>query len=140
MKITTKSRYAIRAIFALNALGGEHTPVGLAKIAEREHISKKYLEQIFMRLKELDIVAGSRGAGGGYTFLRKPSEITLKEVVHAMDGPQMPFDCNSEETCSRYESCGINWFWEGLKKTVDTYLDKITVEDLKNGGKDVDLF
>lgn len=143
MKITTKSRYAIRAIYALYVLGGAEQPVGLGKIAEHEDISKKYLEQIFMRLKETGVVTGSRGAGGGYMFATDPSKTSLKEVVHAMDGPQIPYKCISEKTCKRYSYCAVNGLWNGLKKNVDNYLDSITIADLATdkrfGGHSGDL-
>ncbi|ADD69161.1 transcriptional regulator, BadM/Rrf2 family [Denitrovibrio acetiphilus DSM 12809] len=142
MKITTKSRYAIRSIFALVLMGGDTKPVALTQIAEHEDISRKYLEQIFIKLKKSGIVEGSRGAQGGYVLARNPSDIRLKEVIYAMDGPVNISDCTQEESCDNFSSCGINWLWSGLKKTVDDYLDNITIQDLKRqafGGKDANL-
>ena len=78
MKITTKSRYAIRAIYALCKLGGDKHPVSILKILEFEDISKKYLEQIFTKLKYVNIITGSRGVGGGYMLARNPDNINLK--------------------------------------------------------------
>ena len=138
MKITTKSRYAIRSIFALVMMGGDAKPVALTQIAEYEDISRKYLEQIFIKLKKAGIVEGSRGAQGGYMLARDPEKIRLKEVIYAMDGPVNISDCTQEENCDHYSTCGINWLWSGLKETVDTYLDNITIHDLKRqafGGK-----
>ncbi|PLX67513.1 MAG: Rrf2 family transcriptional regulator [Denitrovibrio sp.] len=142
MKITTKSRYAIRSIFALVLLGGDQRPIALNQIAEHEDISRKYLEQIFIKLKKSDIVLGSRGAQGGYMLARDPQNIKLKEVIYAMDGPVNISDCTQEESCDNFASCGINWLWAGLKETVDNYLDNISIYDLKRqafGGKDADL-
>jgi len=142
MKITTKSRYAIRSIFALVLMGGDERPVALTQIAEKEDISRKYLEQIFMKLKKSGIVEGSRGAQGGYMLARSSDKIRLKEVVYAMDGPVNISDCNQEDSCDNYSSCGINWLWNGLKETVDDYLDNITIYDLKRnayGGTDVNI-
>jgi Rrf2 family protein len=142
MKITTKSRYAIRSIFALVLMGGDERPIALTQIAEHEDISRKYLEQIFIKLKKAGIVEGSRGAQGGYMLARSPESIRLKEVIYAMDGPVKISDCTQEETCDNFSSCGINWLWSGLKQTVDNYLDNITIQDLKRqafGGKDVNL-
>ncbi|MGD9808082.1 MAG: Rrf2 family transcriptional regulator [Deferribacterales bacterium] len=142
MKITTKSRYAIRSIFALVLMGGDERPIALTQIAEHEDISRKYLEQIFIKLKKAGIVEGSRGAQGGYMLARSPESIRLKEVIYAMDGPVKISDCTQEETCDNFSSCGINWLWSGLKETVDNYLDNITIQDLKRqafGGKDVNL-
>ena len=85
MKITTKSRYAIRAIYALCMMGGDKHPVSILKILEFEDISKKYLEQIFTKLKHVNIITGSRGVGGGYMLARNPEQINLKEIVNTMD-------------------------------------------------------
>jgi len=142
MKITTKSRYAIRSIFALVLMGGDKRPVALTQIAEHEDISRKYLEQIFIKLKKAGIVEGSRGAQGGYILARPPETIRLKEVIYAMDGPVNISDCTQEESCDNFSSCGINWLWSGLKETVDNYLDNITIQDLKRqafGGKDANI-
>lgn len=142
MKITTKSRYAIRSIFALVLMGGDKTPVALTQIADHEDISRKYLEQIFIKLKKANIVEGSRGAQGGYMLARSAEKIRLKEVIYAMDGPVNISDCTQEESCDNFSSCGINWLWSGLKETVDNYLDNITIHDLKRqafGGKDANL-
>lgn len=142
MKITTKSRYAIRSIFALVLMGGDTKPVALTQIADHEDISRKYLEQIFIKLKKAKIVEGSRGAQGGYMLGKPAKSISLKEVIYAMDGPVKVADCNQEDSCDNFSSCGINWLWNGLKETVDNYLDNITIYDLKRqafGGKDADL-
>jgi len=142
MKITTKSRYAIRSIFALVLMGGDERPIALTQVAEHEDISRKYLEQIFIKLKKSGIVEGSRGAQGGYMLSKAPQQITLKEIIYAMDGPVNISDCTQEETCDNFESCGINWLWSGLKETVDNYLENISIYDLKRqafGGKNVNL-
>ncbi|WP_022851230.1 RrF2 family transcriptional regulator [Limisalsivibrio acetivorans] len=142
MKITTKSRYAIRAIYSLVMLGGDTEPVALTQIAEHETISRKYLEQIFIQLKKGNIVTGSRGAGGGYVLAQDAKDITCKDIVIAMDGPINPVDCTDSENCDKYSTCAINWFWMGLKKNVDNYLESITIDDLKKqsvGGNYGDL-
>ena len=142
MKITTKSRYAIRAIFSLIMLGGDNSPVALTNIAENESISRKYLEQIFIQLKKHNIVTGSRGAGGGYVLARAPRDILVLDVIKAMDGPITPVDCTEDEACDKYHSCAVNWLWIGLKKHVEKYFENITIEDLRNhtkGEKNADL-
>lgn len=130
MKITTKSRYAIRAIYALCKLGGDKHPVSILKILEFEDISKKYLEQIFTKLKYVNIITGSRGVGGGYMLARNPDNINLKEIVNTMDGPLKTQDCGAIDNCQNFSSCAVNWLWAGLEKTCDDYLEKITVADL----------
>lgn len=130
MKITTKSTYAIRAIYALCMLGGDKQPISILKILEYENISKKYLEQIFTKLKQADIIAGSRGVGGGYLLARDPKEISLKEIVYTMDGPLKTEDCGEENDCSNFSSCAVNWLWAGLEKSCNEYLENITIADM----------
>lgn len=132
MRITTKSRYAIRAIYALLMLKGETEPVSLKKISEFEDISLKYLEQIFSRLKRNNIVASSRGISGGYMIGKKPEDISIREVIYAMDGPIKPVDCIDENACPKSSVCAVNWLWFEMKKTVDMFFENITIADLKN--------
>ncbi|MCA1928069.1 MAG: Rrf2 family transcriptional regulator [Calditerrivibrio sp.] len=132
MKVTTKSRYAIRAIYAMIALGGDKEPVSIKKISEFEDISVKYLEQLFTKLRRNKIVKSVRGTLGGYVFGRPLSEITLKDIIYAMDGPIKPVDCVETSECSKSSICSVNWVWFGLKKDIDNYLERITLQQMKN--------
>ncbi len=132
IKITTKSLYAVRAIYAIARLDGYNHPVTMVKILEIEDISKKYLEQIFTKLRNGNIITGSRGVGGGYMLTRSPELITLKEIISIMDGPIEKVDCSAAKDCSNYTECGVNWLWDGLKKCCDDYFEKITIADLLN--------
>lgn len=131
MRITTKSRYAIRAIYALLALNGESEPVSLKRISEFEDISLKYLEQIFSRLKRNSIVVASRGISGGYKLAKEPETITIKDVIYAMDGPIKPVDCIDENACPKSSVCAVNWLWFEMKKNVDVFFENITLLELK---------
>ncbi len=131
MKITTKSKYAVRAIYSLMALGGEHQPVSMDRILEQEDISKKYLERIFTIMKEGNVIVGTRGVGGGYMLARSADQITLREIINIADGPLAASDCSIvSDMCSNFDSCSVNWMWAGLTKVCDDYLEKITVKDL----------
>lgn len=130
MKITSKSRYAVRAIYAICLLGGENRPVSMLKILEVEDISKKYLERIFTTLKENNIILSARGSGGGYMLGKKMADITLKDIIDIMDGPLETIDCFSKNDCNNYSSCSVNWIWEGLKNSCDDYLRNVTVLDM----------
>lgn len=130
MKITTKTKYAIRAVYILCMLGGDKEPVNIFKILEYEDISKKYLEQIFLKLKNSGIIKGTRGVGGGYMFAKPSEEITLKEIVNTMDGVMKPEDCGAEDKCLNFDSCVVNWVWFGLEKVCDDYLASITISDM----------
>ncbi|KAA0258985.1 Rrf2 family transcriptional regulator [Deferribacter autotrophicus] len=130
MKVTTRSRYAIRALYALAIAGGDKIPVSLKKVSEMESISMKYLERIFSQLLKAGIVDSVRGIYGGYIFSKPLKEITLKDVVNIMDGPIKPVDCIDEDACEHAKSCSINWIWFELKNLIDNFLEKITFDDL----------
>jgi Rrf2 family protein len=135
MRITTKSRYAIRAIYALLMLNGENEPVSLKKISEYEDISLKYLEQIFSRLKRANIVTAARGISGGYMLSKNSEQISVKEIIYAMDGPIKPVDCIDNDGCNKASQCAVNWLWFELKKNVDNFFQNITLSDLKKKNK-----
>jgi len=132
MKITTKSRYAIRAVFAMLALGGDKEPVSIKKISDFEDISVKYLEQLFTKLRRNKIVKSVRGTLGGYMFAKPINEITLKDIVYAMDGAIKPVDCVESGKCEKSSVCAVNWVWFGLKKDIDNYLESINLKKMKD--------
>ncbi|MCX8084206.1 MAG: RrF2 family transcriptional regulator [Calditerrivibrio sp.] len=132
MKVTTKSRYAVRAIFAMIALGADKEPVSIKKIADFEGISIKYLEQLFTKLRRNKIVKSVRGTLGGYMFAKPLDQINLKDIIYAMDGPIKPVDCIDTSGCEKSSICAVNWVWFGLKKDIDTYLERITLQKMKN--------
>ncbi len=132
MKITTKSRYAIRAVFAMLALGGDKEPVSIKKISEFEDISVKYLEQLFTKLRKSKIVKSVRGTLGGYMFARPINEITVKDIIYSMDGPIKPVDCIDSDGCGKASVCAVNWVWFGLKKDIDNYLESVTLQKMKD--------
>jgi Rrf2 family iron-sulfur cluster assembly transcriptional regulator len=86
MRLSQKAQYAICGVFDL-AYNGEGAPIQVRVIGERQRIPARYLEQIFQRLRRARIVQAKRGPGGGYTLARPPSEITLRDVVEAVEGP-----------------------------------------------------
>lgn len=135
MKITSKSRYAVRAIYAMCRLGGDKRPVNMSRILEVEDISKKYLERIFSELKANNIIEGARGSRGGYMLAKSPADISLKEIIDVTDGPLEAEDCTEGKTCGNYSSCSVNWIWEGLKRSCDDYLSRVTVSDMMKGSK-----
>jgi Rrf2 family protein len=143
MRITTKSRYAVRAVYALLLMGGDKDPVSLKKIAEYETISLKYLEQIFSTLKKHGIVDSVRGTYGGYVLSKDLRDISVKDIIYAMDGPVKPVDCIDRSKCEKYDDCSVNWLWDGLKNIVDNYLEKISLDKMinkKSGESNADIF
>lgn len=99
MKLTTKGRYAVTAVLDL-AFHEGNGPVSLAEISARQGISLSYLEQLFSRLRRNNVVASTRGPGGGYSLARPDDEISMAEIIRAVDESYDATSCGGEGTCS----------------------------------------
>jgi len=128
MKLSTKGRYAVRAMLTL-ALNQKGNPLSLREISRREGISKKYLEQIFLRLKRAGLIRTVRGANGGYLLGKKPREISLTEILEGVEGSLAPVFCLEGE-CERATYCVTRGCWEGLFKIMRGFLSSKTLFDL----------
>lgn len=131
MKISTKGRYALRMLIDL-ASNHDDGYISLKDIAERQDISKKYLEQIVPMLNKSGILRTNRGNKGGYMLAKAPNELTVGDVLRATEGNLAPVSCLEYEpnTCPRCEDCATLYIWEGLYKAVNEYLDNITIQDI----------
>ena len=131
MKISTKGRYGLRAIIdlALNS-HGEH--VSLVNIAERQDISKNYLEQVFSTLRKAGIVKSVKGAQGGYVLAKGLSEITAGQVLRALEGSLSVVNSSSENEINKIEKCIKKNVWNKIDESVNTVVDNTTLEDLIN--------
>ena len=131
MKISTKGRYALRMLIDL-ASHHDKVFVSLKDIAERQDISKKYLEQIVPMLNKDGILRTNRGNRGGYQLAKKPSEISVGTILRSTEGNLAPVTCLEFEPneCPRKEECATLYIWEGLYKVVNEYLDGITLQDI----------
>jgi Rrf2 family protein len=108
-------------------------PVPLFRIAEKQGISERYLEQMMTFLRRGGLVRSVRGAQGGYLLAREPANITSGEIVRCLEGPISPADCVNEagpEQCTRSEYCVTRGLWEKVGKSVAEVLDNTTLEDL----------
>ncbi|WP_303838154.1 Rrf2 family transcriptional regulator [Ruminococcus flavefaciens] len=139
MKISTKGRYALRMLYDL-ALHHEEGYVSLKDIADRQGISKKYLEQIVPLLNKTGLLRTNRGNKGGYMLAGSPDDITVGDVLKATEGSLAPVACLDFEPneCPRAGECSTLFIWEGLFKSITDYLDSITLRDIiehsSNGG------
>ncbi len=105
------------------ALHQDEGPVQLGMIAEKEGVSEKYLEHLFRQLKASGLVLSHRGARGGYVLARKPEEITLFDIVQALEGSLAPVDClNQANLCHRSPFCATREVWAGLRERIESYL------------------
>ena len=131
MKISTKGRYALRMLIDL-ALHHEEGFVSLKDIAERQDISKKYLEQIVPMLNKDGILRTNRGNRGGYQLAKSPADISVGDILRSTEGNLAPVSCLEfvPNECPRKEECATLYIWEGLYKVVNEYLDSITLKDM----------
>lgn len=137
MKITTRSSYTVRALLDLAQNSVEGKPVRLSDISQREGISHAYLEQLFNRLKKVEVVKGRKGPGGGYVLAKEPEQILMGEVIKAVEGEEKLFLCteehNSSESCQRYPGCATHLLWEKLSVSFHDYLNSISLAQLLSG-------
>jgi Rrf2 family iron-sulfur cluster assembly transcriptional regulator len=129
MRLTTKGRFAVTAMIDLG-LREHHGPVTLASISQRQDISLSYLEQLFGKLRRHELVASTRGPGGGYTMGRPMSEISVADVIYAVDEPLDATQCGGKENCNNDERCMTHDLWASLNRVMVDYLDSVTLQQL----------
>lgn len=129
MRLSTKGRYAVTAMLDL-ALHDDVGPVALTDIAETQKISVSYLEQLFARLRKNELVEGMRGPGGGYRLARAPNEVTIAQVIAAVDEQIDMTRCAGKEDCQDGEKCLTHELWADLSKQLYEFLDNITLGDM----------
>lgn len=129
--ISTRGRYALRIMIEL-AENADKGYIAMKEAAERQEISLKYLEKIMPSLVANGFVEGQTGKGGGYRLTRDPSEYSVGEILRVTEGDMAPATCLSEgaEPCARDGNCRTKVLWDGLRKTVEDYLNGVTLADL----------
>lgn len=141
MKISTKGRYALRMMIDLAQNQGDGY-VSLKDIANRQEISKKYLEQIVAILNKPDVLRTNRGYQGGYRLAKNANEYTVGDILRLTEGGLAPVSCldNSPILCDRAQNCITLPIWKGLYKVISEYLDSITLQDIIDKNSDVSNF
>lgn len=141
MKISTKGRYALRMMIDLAQNQGDGY-VSLKDIANRQEISKKYLEQIVAILNRPDVLRTNRGYQGGYRLAKNANEYTVGDILRLTEGGLAPVSCldNSPILCDRAEDCITLPIWKGLYKVISEYLDSITLQDIIDKNSDASNF
>ena len=131
MRLTTKGRFAVTAMVDL-AMRQARGPVTLAAISERQNISLSYLEQLFGKLRRHELVESTRGPGGGYTLGRAPDEITVADIIVAVDEPLDATGCGGKENCMGEDTgrCMTHDLWASLNSKMIEYLDSISLKKL----------
>ena len=135
MRLSTQSRYGVRAIFDI-AYHSEGLETQVKDISRRQGISQRYLEQIFQKLKKAGIVGSKRGPSGGYFLGKKPESISLGEVIRVTEGGINPVRCinagDSRQPCERSAECVTKIVWNEAGKRLTDYFDSVTIGDLCN--------
>lgn len=128
MKLSTKGRYAVTAMMDL-AIHEKYGPVTLADISQIQGISLSYLEQLFANLRRKHLVEGTRGPGGGYRLGRPASDITIAEIVTAVDERLDTTRCAGQENCQEGERCLAHDLWTELSDQIYDFLNGITLAE-----------
>ena len=130
MRVSTKGRYGLRAMFELAWSFGEG-PLLMSAIAERQGLSRKHLHALLTSLKSAGLVRSIRGPGGGFVLTRSPDQIKLSEVLRALEGPLSLVDCVADRrSCDRANRCAARGVWQKLSGAIEEVLDGVTLEDL----------
>ena len=131
MKISTKGRYALRMLIEL-AQRKEEGFIPLKEIAQKQDISKKYLEQIVPIMNHSGLLLTNRGYQGGYKLAKDPTEVSIGMILRATEGSMAPVSCleNQQDICDRSEICMALTVWKGLEKVINEYLDGISLQDI----------
>ena len=129
MKISTKGRYALRAMIDL-AVNDKGDYVSLKDISNRQEVSLKYLEQIMAMLNKAGYVKSTRGNNGGYRLAKSPEEYKVGDILRKTEGDLAPIACVNGEECGKRENCKTFKFWQGLDNVINEYVDSKTLADL----------
>jgi Rrf2 family protein len=133
MKVSTRGDYASRALLSLALHGGQTQPTSVRDIAERTGLPQPYLEQILLALKGAGLVRSKRGVGGGYVLARSPAQITLGQIVSAVEGPIVAGDFGEPHqngACDHEGQCVLLAVWAEVGARMRSQLDSYTLEDM----------
>lgn len=137
MKLSTKGRYGLRAMIDL-ARYSEEEPVSISSVATRQGISERYLEQLVSLLKKAELVKSIRGASGGYVLARAMNEISVGDILRALEGNLEPVQCAafySEDGCSASGGCVTKYVWQKINDSINHTVDEIKLDELVRESK-----
>jgi Rrf2 family iron-sulfur cluster assembly transcriptional regulator len=134
MRLTTKGRFAVTAMIDLAMQHGTG-PVTLAEISQRQKISLSYLEQLFAKLRRRMLVDSVRGPGGGYTLAKDMAQVSVADIILAVDEPIDATQCGGKENCRDDQKCITHDLWAKLNDHILDYLRGVTLKQLVDGQK-----
>ena len=137
MKLSTKGRYGLRAMIDL-ALNSTDGAVSISSIAERQNLSDSSLEQLMAKLKKAGLVSSLRGAQGGYTLACSADDISVGDILRALEGDLTPVDCaalSGNGSCGESDSCVTKYVWQKLNDSLNNTADSIKLSTLMDESK-----
>lgn len=132
MKISTKGRYGLRAMIDI-AIYSRESKVSISSIAERENISSNYLEIIIAVLKKKGYVNSTRGAKGGYLLAKEPKDISVGDLLRALEGDLNPINCAqfyTDQTCDTFDTCATKFVWKKIEESITNVVNNISLQDI----------
>ena len=129
MRLTTKGRFAVTAMIDL-AMNNGKSPVTLSEISERQKISLSYLEQLFGKLRRQELVSSVRGPGGGYNLAKPTEQVSVADIITAVDEPIDATQCGGKENCKDDHKCITHDLWTDLNRHIFDYLRAVTLSEL----------
>ncbi len=133
LRLSTKGQYGVRAMFEI-ARDYKKSPITIKEIARRQAVSVSYLEQLLNTLRRTGLIRSQRGPGGGYVLCKKPAEISIGEILNALEGPIAITQCldtsPGSSGCNRVESCVARLLWKSLGEKIERFLETISLRDL----------
>ncbi len=133
MWLSTKTRYGLKAIYEIGS-NYEDKPISLNSISTKHGISLNYLEQIIALLKKEELIKSTRGPRGGYSLAKSPEEITLGDIIRALEGSFTPSDCvHDDMQCSSSYNCVSYKVFKKMNDSVSDVVDNITLKNMING-------
>lgn len=129
MRLTTKGRFAVTAMIDLAMHNGK-SPVTLSEISERQKISLSYLEQLFGKLRRQELVSSVRGPGGGYNLAKPTEQVSVADIITAVDEPIDATQCGGKENCKDDHKCITHDLWTDLNRHIFDYLRAVTLSEL----------
>ena len=127
MKLSTRGKYGLYAMYYLAAHAGEG-PLPLQSISTMGGVPKQYLEQLLGNLRRAGLVSTVRGAQGGYQIAAAPENVTLRDIIDAVEGPIELSECASADNTSG--TCPVRWVWQHVTDSINSELEKIKLSDM----------
>lgn len=140
MKLSTKGRYGVKAMFEL-ALHYHEETVSIKEISEKINVSEYYLEQLFSSLRKSGLIKSIRGAQGGYMLAKSPETISVADIFNVLEGPIEISDCVAEDesNCSRMDYCATRLLWIKISDSINQVTNTITLQDMLNDYNEMKL-